>query len=173
ETRMHGHHEIDVISVLIEGQIVHEGSLEHGRSMGAGQAQAQRAGGEGFQHNEINPNAQQNRMLQLWALPETPNEPASYKFYDLVPGEVTRIYGGSKTQSKTLDSQTCIDVGLLADKQSISTDGEFLLYMATGKGEVNGQSVTEGDLVRGDDLRFTANAATQVIVVTKNSATAK
>lgn len=166
ETRMHGHHEIDVISVLVEGQIVHEGSLEHGRSMGAGQAQAQRAGGEGFQHNEINPDAQQNRMLQLWALPETPGEPASYKFYDLVLGKVTRIYGGDKNQSETLDSQTYIDVGLLAAKQSLSKDGEFLLYMATGDGQLNDQLVTEGDLVRGNDLRFTAKTAAQIIVIT-------
>ena len=33
ETRMHSHKEIDVISVMVEGRIAHQGSLEHGRQI--------------------------------------------------------------------------------------------------------------------------------------------
>jgi len=55
ETNMHSHKEIDVISVIVEGHIDHEGSLKHGQSLDTDQAQAQRAGGEGFSHHEINP----------------------------------------------------------------------------------------------------------------------
>ena len=55
QTNMHPHKEIDVISVMVDGQIEHEGSLEHGKSIVANQVQVQRAGGEGFSHNEINP----------------------------------------------------------------------------------------------------------------------
>lgn len=168
ETTMHNHKEIDVISVLVAGRISHEGSLEHGQSMAAGQAQAQRAGGEGFSHNEINPDATQNRMLQLWALPQTPGEPASYKFYDLEPGGITRIYGGSKDQDITLDSTTHIEVGMLSAGQSVSRDGEFLLYVSTGDGKINDQQVTEGDLIRGEGLKFVAaDEDTQIIIVTK------
>ena len=64
ETRMHEHKEIDVISVMIEGRIDHQGSLEHGQELSAGDIQVQRAGGEGFSHNEINPDDYKNRMLQ-------------------------------------------------------------------------------------------------------------
>ncbi len=46
ETRMHGHHEIDVISVMVEGRISHEGSLQHGQSLSKNDVQVQRAGGE-------------------------------------------------------------------------------------------------------------------------------
>ena len=66
ETGMHPHKEIDVISVMIEGRVSHEGSLEHGNSLETGDVQVQRAGGEGFSHNEINPDTQKNRMIQLW-----------------------------------------------------------------------------------------------------------
>jgi redox-sensitive bicupin YhaK (pirin superfamily) len=55
ETKLHSHKEIDVISIMIDGCVLHEGSLENGKSMHANQVQAQRAGGEGFEHNEINP----------------------------------------------------------------------------------------------------------------------
>jgi len=59
ETHMHSHHEIDVISVMVEGQISHEGSLAHGQDLGSNDVQVQRAGGEGFSHNEV------NRVCQL------------------------------------------------------------------------------------------------------------
>ena len=36
ETGMHPHKEIDVISVMIEGRVSHAGSLEHGKSLEAG-----------------------------------------------------------------------------------------------------------------------------------------
>jgi len=62
ETRLHSHKEIDVISVMVEGCIKHEGSLEHGQEMQSHHVQAQRAGGEGFSHNEINPDDTENRM---------------------------------------------------------------------------------------------------------------
>ena len=35
--------------------------------------QVQRAGGEGFSHNEINPDDIENRMIQLWVVPEQDN----------------------------------------------------------------------------------------------------
>lgn len=167
ETRMHGHKEIDVISVLVDGRITHEGSLEHGRSMVAGQAQAQRAGAEGFSHNEINPDDEKNRMLQLWVLPEVPGANAQYKFYDLTQGKTTRIYGGAATQNDTLDSHTVIDVGMLSAGQTISRQGTFLAYISKGTGELNGETIKNGDLVRGLDLAFKAiHDDTQIIIIT-------
>ncbi|NRA21681.1 MAG: pirin family protein, partial [Oceanospirillaceae bacterium] len=55
ETKMHSHSEIDVITVMITGRLTHEGSMKDGQSMVANQVQVQRAGGEGFSHNEVNP----------------------------------------------------------------------------------------------------------------------
>jgi quercetin 2,3-dioxygenase len=166
ETRMHPHKEIDVISVIVEGRIIHEGSLEHGQSMNADQAQAQRAGGEGFVHNEVNPDDEKNRMIQLWVLPETSGEPAAYKFYDLQQGKMTRIYGGPKDQNETLDSHTIMEVGMLSADQEVSRNGEFLAYVTRGSGHLNGQAVKDGDLVRGDNLNFKAADDVQIIVIT-------
>ena len=165
QTNMHPHKEIDVISVVVEGRIIHEGSLEHGQSMNTDQAQAQRAGGEGFSHNEINPDDEKNRMIQLWVLPETKGERAAYKFYDLQQGEMTRIYGGPKNQNATLDSHTIMEVGMLSVDQEISKNGEFLAYVTKGNGQLNGSNIKDGDLVRGDNLNFKATSKVQIIVV--------
>jgi len=165
ETRLHSHREIDVISVMVEGRIAHEGSLEHGQEMGSTDVQAQRAGGEGFSHNEINPDDSENRMIQLWVLPERPGEPAGYKFYQPKPGGMTRIYGGSTNQDETFDSHTLIDVGLFKAGQDASINGPFLAYLTRGSGTIGGKAVADGDLIRGEDLAFQATGDAQLIVV--------
>ena len=45
ETRLHPHHELDVISLMFEGRVAHEGSLEHEQDIIANQVQVQRSGG--------------------------------------------------------------------------------------------------------------------------------
>ena len=165
ETRMHDHKEIDVISVMVEGRIAHEGSLEHGKELSDQDVQVQRAGGEGFSHNEINPDDRENRMIQLWVLPEEPGQPAGYKYYKSVPGNVTRVYGGPAGQNDTYAAKTAIDVSMLKADQSISVPGEYLAYFVTGAGNANGQTVQDGDLIRGDDLSFQASEDTQLITV--------
>ncbi|MFQ5353607.1 MAG: pirin family protein, partial [Thermodesulfobacteriota bacterium] len=110
ETHLHDHEEVDVISVMVEGRIIHEGTLEHGEEIKAPHVQVQCAGGEGFSHNEINPDDTKNRMIQIWVLPEKKGEPSAYKIYNPQPGNITRVYGGGAEQSETFSSRTVIDV---------------------------------------------------------------
>ena len=165
ETRLHSHREIDVISVMVEGRIAHEGSLEHGQEMSDTNVQVQRAGGEGFSHNEVNPDGTENRMIQLWVLPERSGEPAGYKFYQPKLGGMTCVYGGSTDQDETFDSDTFIDIGLLEAGQNASISGPFLAYVTRGSGLINGTSVSDGDLIRGEDLAFDAKEDALLIVV--------
>ncbi len=165
ETRMHSHREIDVISVMVEGNIAHEGSLEHGQELKALDVQVQRAGGEGFSHNEINPDNAKNRMIQIWTLPEKSYQPAGYKLYTPKWGEIARVYGGSPDQTETFDSQTMIHVGLLNPQQNIVFESEFMAYLTTGSGTANGEEIEDGDLIRGTRLEFTANEKCQLIVI--------
>jgi hypothetical protein len=165
ETRMHSHHEIDVISLMVEGNIKHEGSLEHGNDLSRNEVQVQRAGGEGFSHNEINPDENWNRLIQLWALPEVAGQPAGYKVYKPVIGELTRIYGSEKNSDSDFPSKTKIDVGLLTKGQQIEVDGSFLSYITRGHGLVNNELVQDGDLIRGSSLEFKASDDVQLIVI--------
>lgn len=165
ETGMHGHKEVDVISVMVEGRIAHEGSLEHGQELTGQGAQVQRAGGEGFAHNEINPDDARNRMIQLWVLPEEPGQPAGYKYYQPQWGETSRIYGGASDQDDTYAAATTIDVALVKAGQTVAFDGARLTYVTTGGGTANGASVQDGDLLRGDGLAFTADEDSQLISI--------
>ncbi len=166
ETGMHGHKEIDVISVMVEGSVSHAGSLEHGQSLESGAAQVQRAGAEGFKHNEINPNDTQNHMIQLWVTPDEAGEAAGYKMYQPKAGEVTHIYGGSKEQGDTFYSATSISVANPVAGQTIKQTGTVMAYLSRGAGEINGQPVVARTLVRSEKgIEFVAQADSQLILI--------
>lgn len=167
ETHLHPHREIDVISVIVDGKISHEGTLEAGNVIGTNQVQVQRAGAEGFLHNEVNPDDKENRMIQMWITPEKSGEKSGYKLYSLQQGNILRVYGGTNNQSETFVSQTIVDVGLIDTNQKISFDGEFIAYVTRGEGILNGKSVTNGDLIHGANLTFQAKIDSQIIIVRK------
>jgi redox-sensitive bicupin YhaK (pirin superfamily) len=167
-TRLHSHREIDVLTFVLEGRLEHEGSLKNGQDLSALQVQVQRAGGEGFSHNEINPDDTENRILQLWMLPENKGEPAEYKLYQPEWGEMTRVYGGQKSKSETFDSHTFVDVAMMNESQSFAIEGEFIAYLTLGKGTVNEQKISEGDLIRGEGLTFLAETKSHLILVHLN-----
>ncbi len=169
ETKMHTHRELDVISVMLEGELQHEGSLKHGSSITTGQVQVQRAGAEGFKHNEINPSANKNRMIQLWVLPENKGEKAGYKLYDIAQDKLTQIYGGTKEQSTTFDSHTVLEVGRFSKDFEIKKEGDFLVYMTGGTAVLNDTLVKDGDLIRGSNFHFKATSDNaQLIIITQN-----
>ncbi|NRB39998.1 MAG: pirin family protein [Pseudomonadales bacterium] len=171
ETGMHPHKEIDVISIMIDGRVSHEGSLEHGKGLEAGDVQVQRAGGEGFSHNELNPDDTANRMIQLWALPDEAGQPAGYKYYSPKAEGVTRIYGGDKSQSETFDSQTAIDIIHLSAGKSITLTGASLSYITAGSADyidnTQRHRAEDGDLIRGHDIEITAHSDISIIAVSQ------
>ena len=177
ESGVHPHSEIDVISVIIEGRVSHEGSMEHGKNLIAGDVQVQRAGGEGFEHNEINPDNSKNRMLQVWAVPEVKGQPASYKSYTPHLDGVTRIYGGDKSQSATFDSHTIIDIVHLKAGMSMKLAGEQLSYVIAGKAEFSEASdiseksslhyAQDGDLIRSIDAKVIASQDFHMLVASR------
>lgn len=166
ETRMHPHKEVDVISVMVKGKISHQGSLEHGQSLDTGYSQVQRAGGEGFSHNEVNPDSDENQLIQIWVLPDEHGEPAGYKVYPPSHGKLAKIYGGSKQQDDTFYSKTAIAVGHLSAGDTIKQQGQVMAYLSKGSGSVNGEGVTARTLIKSEDgIEFTANDDAQLIVI--------
>lgn len=166
ETTMHPHKEIDVISVMVEGRISHQGSLEHGGSLDTNDAQVQRAGGEGFSHNEINPDDTKNRMLQLWVIPEVSGEPAGYRKFSPAWGQTSRIYGGSDAETPSFAAQTTIDIAMLTAGQSIALSVPYLAYVAKGDGLLDdGTNLTGGDLFKAGDASFKAGTDVQLVVI--------
>ena len=80
------------------------------------------AGGEGFLHNEVNPDDVDNRMLQLWVLPEVPGQAAGYRMYHAEPGQRVRVYGGSDEQSECFAARTVMEVVRLSAGGQLQRD---------------------------------------------------
>ena len=168
ETGMHPHREIDVISVMVEGRVNHAGSLEHGQTLETGTVQVQRAGGQGFTHNEINPDDIPNQMIQLWVLPDEAGEPAGYKVYNPEPGQRVHIYGGLKGQDDTFYSRTSIDVVYAQSGQRITHSGEYMAYLCKGSCTLDGKPFEARTLVRGRDVEFVADTDSRLILIFEN-----
>ncbi|QYZ66606.1 MAG: pilus assembly protein [Gammaproteobacteria bacterium (ex Lamellibrachia satsuma)] len=164
ETGLHPHREVDVLSFMIEGKISHEGSLGQGQSLSAFDVQVQRAGGEGFTHNEINPDGQQNRMIQLFVLPEKAGEAADYRVSTTEAGNISRIYGGLGPNTH-FTSGTIVETARLNPGQDHQIKHNYMVYIATGTGSANGQPVEEGCLLKGSDLQFIAKETAYLIII--------
>ena len=165
EISMHSHKDIDLISIMAEGSIVHYGSLGYGQEISAGSVQIQRAGVEGFSHNETNPNDTNNRMVQIWVLPNQKDESAAYKLYQLASNKVTRIYGGNIDQTDVFPSNTCIDCALLAESETFTLDKNFIAYLALGRGCADNMDIEEGSLFKGEGLNFEAKSDVLLVVI--------
>ena len=165
ETKMHPHKEVDVISVMVEGNIEHQGSLEHGASLHAGDVQVQRAGGEGFSHNEINPDGSRNRMLQLWFQPETQGERAGYQLYRNSGEQIQRVYGGRV--GKTFKSSTIMELITLEKDEPFRHLGRYEVYVYEGSLQSGETILNDGDLVQGSDLDVVALTCSKFILVFK------
>ena len=134
--------------------------------------QVQRAGGEGFSHNEVNPDSTKNQMIQLWALPEEQGQSAGYKYYTPKAVGVTRIYGGSKAKSNTFDSSTNIDIIRLEPNTSITLPEESITYVTSGIADFRESneffSATDGDLIRGNNIEIQAKNSISLIVISQS-----
>ena len=166
ETKLHPHKEIDVVSVIVDGRIAHKGTLEEGNILESNKVQVQRAGGEGFAHNEVNPDDSENRMIQLWFTPEKSGEAADYRLYTLQQGQMTQVYGGDQEQNQTIPSKTIMQVGLLESNQTILLSGKFIAYLIKGSGKINQSKISSGDLFKGQDETFESLENSELIVIT-------
>ncbi len=164
-TGMHGHREIDVISVMVDGRVSHAGSLEHGQGLEAGMSQVQRAGGEGFQHDEVNPDATKNHMIQLWVLPDEAGEPAGYQVFEPQVGKRVQIYGGDKSQKERFYAKTAIDVANLEAGQTLQHSGDAMLFLSKGEAKINGETIAARTLVRDSAFDIETTQDAQIIII--------
>ena len=65
---MHSHHDMEIITVMIEGELQHQDSAGNSGVIEAGDVQRMSAG-TGIMHSEINASEQPCRLLQIWIEP--------------------------------------------------------------------------------------------------------
>lgn len=68
---MHPHKDMEIITLVLEGELEHQDSMGNSSIIRSGQIQVMSAG-TGIYHSEINPNPYKTvKLLQLWIIPDT------------------------------------------------------------------------------------------------------
>lgn len=74
----HPHHDMEIISYVVDGAIAHRDSLGHGATLRPGEVQVMSAG-TGIEHSEFNPEKDHPlHLLQIWIMPRNRNLPARW-----------------------------------------------------------------------------------------------
>ncbi len=74
---MHPHRDMEIVTVMVEGQLNHRDSMGHAEVLRAGEVQRMSAG-TGVVHSEVNEGSQPCRLLQIWIEPSSTGIPPAY-----------------------------------------------------------------------------------------------
>lgn len=75
----HGHRDMEIISLVLEGEIAHKDSAGHSETLPAGEFQLMSAG-SGIYHSEFNPSDNKPlRFLQIWIEPNVQGQAPRYQ----------------------------------------------------------------------------------------------
>ena len=89
---MHPHRDMEIITVMVEGELHHRDSMGHAEVLRAGEVQRMSAG-TGVVHSEINGGDRPCRLLQIWIEPSAAGIPPAYEQrpFPLQPGQWTPL----------------------------------------------------------------------------------
>lgn len=77
----HPHREMEIVTIVLKGQLQHEDSTGHKAVTTFGQVQRMSAG-TGIIHSEVNPSSEEVQLLQLWFMPAERGLTPSYETTD-------------------------------------------------------------------------------------------
>ncbi|MGB7563341.1 MAG: pirin family protein [Prochlorococcaceae cyanobacterium] len=75
---MHPHNDMEIITVMVEGELSHRDSMGNGEVLRSGEVQRMSAG-TGVVHSEINQSERSCRLLQIWIEPSSRGIPPAYE----------------------------------------------------------------------------------------------
>ncbi|WP_216900084.1 pirin-like bicupin family protein [Synechococcus sp. CCY 9618] len=75
---MHPHRDMEIVTVMVEGQLNHRDSMGHSEVLREGEVQAMSAG-TGVVHSEMNLGERACRLLQIWIEPSRDGFPPAYR----------------------------------------------------------------------------------------------
>jgi len=150
----HGHRDMEIVSVVLDGALEHRDSLGTGSVIRPGDVQRMSAG-TGIQHSEFNPDPEQSvHFLQIWIEPERSGLAPSYeqKTFSAAERRGRLRLVGSRTAregSLTIHRDTDFYAALLESGEAVThalrPGRTAWVQLARGAVELNGQSLAAGD----------------------------
>jgi redox-sensitive bicupin YhaK (pirin superfamily) len=168
----HPHREMEIVSVVLRGELKHEDSAGNTALTTFGGIQRMTAG-TGIIHSEVNPGEEPVELLQIWFIPEqarlTPDYETTHYDTNALRGRwlsVVNREGGPNIAA--IHQDIAINLTQLEPGQVISYESQserlHYLYIARGSAEltINGVSNT---LSEGDTVRMTNETAIRLSAI--------
>lgn len=146
----HPHAELEIVTWVLEGALVHTDSTGARHVVEAGRAQVLSAG-TGIRHSEVgDPASGRCRFIQAWITPTTPGTEPSYVLGEAPqPGSgLTEVVGGEGLPIGSRGARLLL--ARLAPGQSaeLPSDPRQHVFAATGAVDLDGLALRAGDAVR-------------------------
>lgn len=164
----HGHRDMEIVSVVLEGALQHRDSMGNGTVIEAGEVQRMSAG-TGVMHSEFNPSATaRSRFLQIWIRPRKPGGAPSYEQKRIEPERrpgrwVVLASADGRDGSLTVNQDAALLAAVLPAAGGIdyrpAVGRKQYVQVLRGAVAVNGVALADADGARIDgeaELRFVA-----------------
>lgn len=152
---LHGHREMEIVTIVYAGELTHADSLGNEVSLGPGGVQCMTAG-RGIRHSEYNRGTAPVHFHQIWLEPRAAGLSPSFAHYtldsssDIGPFEPLVSGRGNVAAPLTCNADAVVYRCAVAAGARITRapQGDVFWYVTTGEATVNGHSVAPGDQVR-------------------------
>jgi redox-sensitive bicupin YhaK (pirin superfamily) len=172
----HPHKEMEIITIVLEGEMTHEDSMGNKTVIRAGDVQRMSAG-TGLTHSEFNLAEKPVHFYQIWIYPDEAGLKPTYDQKTFHAGDWrNRLFpvasGQGKPGAVTFHSEASIYRCSLDKEKEIIRDStagrRIFLYLTEGALSVNGQDISDRDQARIDtdeSLRIKAGADSDFILI--------
>lgn len=173
----HPHRDMEIITVVYQGELKHRDSLGNQGSIRPGEVQVMSAG-RGIVHAESNASPTEDlHLLQIWIIPRhrgnTPRwDQRPFDAADRLGKLLPVVSGGNIPQTLHIDQDAAIYLSTLLSGQKVqhalAAGRKAYLFVVNGAIDVNGQSLAAGDQARIDretDLQIAARQNSELILL--------
>lgn len=147
----HGHRDMEILTVVLDGVLAHQDSLGNGSEIRPGEIQRMTAG-TGILHSEYNAASDHPlHLMQIWIHPEQPGLVPSYeqRTYDTEAALVLIASKEGKDGAARINQDARVYHGRLRDPDKVSLAIEpgrhVWLHVIEGRLDVNGHALSTGD----------------------------
>jgi redox-sensitive bicupin YhaK (pirin superfamily) len=165
----HPHEEMEIVTIVLQGEISHKDSMGNGGVIRAGEVQRMSAG-TGLTHSEYNEADEDLHFYQIWILPDEAHLVPSYEQKEFSEANFRNVLfplasGQGKDGAVSFHTDATIYRSQLeAGRQlahNTSPDRKLFVYLTSGTLQVNGEPLSARDQARLEGVERLALAADQ------------
>jgi redox-sensitive bicupin YhaK (pirin superfamily) len=172
----HPHKEMEIVTIILSGEITHKDSMGHEFTLRAGEVQRMSAG-TGITHSEFNRSTKPLHLYQIWIEPSTPGLTPSYEQKAFSPDErvnnlLPLVSGEGLEGALNIHCDSSIFTSTLEAGEGLTYRGEasraIFIYMIEGVIEINGEGLNASDQARLNgpvDISITAKEDASFVLI--------